>query len=195
MDSSRITVDLRARTFEIEVPHDKVDAVLDRLEDFFSMALPEEPEAVEAVESSGAAAPSPVPEEEGAPKSPEVRKRSKGPSKIKAYDLVDLGLSTDQRNSFRDRYTEKNPAQQSDMVAVVGYLLKEFMNKNSFSQNEIHSAIKIVNKPTPKNLLAVFGNMKRDGIADYADSKVVINSLTEDYVNHHMASKVKKTAK
>jgi hypothetical protein len=69
--------------------------------------------------------------------------------------------------------------------------LKEFMQKSSFSGDEIHSAFKVVNLPTPKNLIAVFGNMKRDGRANYVDNQVVINSHTEDYVNYTMSSSKK----
>lgn len=194
MDSSRLVVDLRARTFEIEVPHDKVDAILDRLEAFFAMTVPAEqaqPPSTSTRDASEAA--DQHTDDSGSVDKPEgPKKRARGSGKPKSYQPLDLGLSSEQRESFRADFAEKNPVQQSDLVAVVGYLLKKLTGRGSFSVDEIHSGIKIVSKPTPKNLLAVFGNMKRDGIADYVDSKVVVNSLTEDHVDHHMAKKAAK---
>lgn len=196
MDSSRVSVDLRTRTFEIEVPHDQVTVILDRLESFFAMPMPADEPAEDSRNASG-------PEDErstddvageqaDADKLEPAKKRSKSPAKPRSYDHVDLGLSSEQRDKFRDDFAARAPVQQSDIVAVIGFQLKPLMGKGEFTPNEIYSAIKIINKPTPKNLLAVFGNMKRDGIADYTNGKVVINSLTDDHVNHHMKGKRKK---
>lgn len=191
MDNSKLVVDLRARTFEIDVPHDRVDAVLDRLELFFSMALPLED--VEPVSPAALGEESTTEEEVrqngDVTKVDVARRRGKATAKPKSYEQVELNLSPEQRETFRTEFASKDPTQQSELVAVTGYLLKRLTNKTSFTPNEIHSGIKIVNKPTPRNLQAVFGNMKRDGIGDYNDGKVIINSLTDDFVDHHMATK------
>lgn len=79
-----------------------------------------------------------------------------------------------------------DPRGQNAQVAVLGVKLKEYTKKSEFSCDDIHSAFKIVNRPTPKNLSAVFGNMKRDGKAGYSGHKLVVNSYTEDYVSFHM---------
>ncbi|WP_447753669.1 hypothetical protein [Sphingopyxis fribergensis] len=188
MATSKIAVDLRARTFEIEVPDGRVDEVLNRLEALFKLPVPADlphKNAARAEETSGEE----VPREDDNGKVDSDsggKKRSKSAIKPKSYNLVDLGLNESQRAAVRDYYAEKNPIQQNDSVAVLGVKLAEFLGRPAFSADEIHSAFKIVNQPTPRNLIAVFGNMKRDGRAAYSDNKVHINSHTEDYVNFHM---------
>ncbi len=198
MENSRIAVDLKARTFEIDVPHDRIEAVLDRLESFFALPVEEAAASDEVFTSDNTEktvqhAPA-MPAENDNPKPEQGRKRSKVPSKIRSYEAVDLGLDSDARGKFRETFNSYNVQNQSDTIAVLGYILKNELLRSEFSLNEIHSALKIVGKPTPKNLLAVFGNMKRDAIAEYRDSKIIVNSLTEDHVLHHMQAK-KKSAK
>ena len=97
-----------------------------------------------------------------------------------------LGINPQQRDELRAYFSEKAPKTQNEQVAVLGVKVKEYVNKEVFNIDEMHSAFKIVNKPTPKNLSSVFGNMKRDGKADYQDNTIIINSFTEDFVNFHM---------
>lgn len=43
MSTSKITVDLRAKTFTIEVPDDKVESILDKIEALFENAPEDRP--------------------------------------------------------------------------------------------------------------------------------------------------------
>ncbi len=120
---------------------------------------------------------------------PSDKKRKRGTGgggKTKTYQLVELGLAPQQRQAVQEFFAEKAPIQQNDQVAVLGVKLKELLKRDTFTMDEIHSAFKVVNKPTPRNLLAVFGNMKRDGKAGYSDNRVIINSYTDDHVQFHM---------
>lgn len=202
MSTSKIVVDLRARTFEIEVPDARVDAVLDRLEAFFRIPVLDGSEDHDrngeddsVAQEEGRTVDGSASAVDGNGSGDTKRKRQPGRGgKIRSYELVELGLTPEQRQAIRDFYAAKAPSQQNDKVAVLGVKLKEILKRSEFNHNEIHSAFKIINEPTPKNLTAVFGNMKRDGRAGYSDSKVVINSHTEDYVQFHMAA-VKKSEK
>ncbi len=75
---------------------------------------------------------------------------------------------------------------KEQQVAVLSVKLSEFLNKKVFTADEIHSALKIVETPTPKNLTAVFGNMKRDGLGDYKGTEFVVNHYTEDFVKFNL---------
>lgn len=199
--TSKISVDLIERTFNIEVPDENIGDVLEKLAQLFEKLSPpgtsqgpnvrKEPHPNEApndADSTGEA----VENSEEKPK----RKRSagKGPTKVKPYQLIDLGLTKDQRIEIQEFFQSKDPKGQNDQVAVLAVKLKEFLGKSEYSVDEIHSAFKVVNKPTPKNLIAVFGNMKRDGRGGYSDNKLEVNSFTEDHVAFHMnvAAKEKK---
>lgn len=195
MGTSKISVDLNQRTFEIEVPDENVGSVLDQLVQLFDKLPPAAASELEksvdrddphdSVSSENGAVDNDS-ERESKPK----RKRgaAKGPTKIKAYELVDLGLTQPQRQEMQKFFQEKSPHGQNDQVAVLAVKLKEFKGKSDFSVDEIHSAFKVVNKPTPRNLTAVLGNMKRDGRGGYSDSKLIVNSFTEDHVEFHMTS-------
>lgn len=201
MSTSKICVDLRQRTFTIEVPDERVEAVLARVEALFKTepTAPDVPSFSEQGASEQAHNIEPANGSINSDVKPKVdvstKKRGKVSTKVKSWTLVDLPLNSDQRQNIREFYKEKNPAGQNDQVATIGVKLKEFMQKTSFSGDEIHSAFKIVDLPTPKNLIAVFGNMKRDGRANYVDNQIVINSHTEDYVNYVMVGAKKEKSK
>jgi hypothetical protein len=184
VSTSRIKVDLSSRSFEIEVPDEKIDDVLVKIEKLFAQtrAPGGNVAPLQTDESQTEAG-----EESNGKLSDKKRKRGGGSGgKTKSYQLVDLGLSPQQRQAIQEFFTEKAPSQQNDQVAVLGVKLKEFLNRDTFTGDDIHSAFKVVNKPTPRNLTAVFGNMKRDGKAGYSDNKIVINSYTDDHVQFHM---------
>lgn len=202
MGTSKIAVDLRARTFEIEVPDERVDDILSRLEGLFK--LPNPTGEVTSSDSSphqsaGDENSSPAEETDGESDGTQPAKRrrgnGKGVAKVRSYQLVELNLTSDQRSQIREFFSQKAPAGQNEQVAVLAVKLKEFLQKNNFSAGEIHSAFKIVDLPTPKNMMAVFGNMKRDGRGNYSDNKFIVNSHTEDYVNYHMQKKTNKVKK
>lgn len=199
MGTSKIAVDLRARTFEIEVPDDRVDDILSRLEGLFKLPNPvDEPDAPKAFPHTPAGEGGPLHEDaitgenDGAQTTKRRRGNGKSPSKVRSYQLVELNLAADQRAQIRQFFSEKGPTGQNEQVAVLAVKLKEFLQKSDFSADEIHSAFKIVDLPTPKNMMAVFGNMKRDGRGNYSDNKLIVNSHTEDYVNYHMKKKANK---
>ena len=120
--------------------------------------------------------------------SKQKRKRGSGKAsaKVKVPELIDLGLDETQRREVISYFAEKAPSGQNDQVAVLGVALKKHLKRSEFNVDEVHSAFKIVQKPTPKNLFAVFGNMKRAGKSGYANSCLVVNAYTEDHVNFHM---------
>jgi hypothetical protein len=186
MTASKISVDLTARTFEIEVPDERIDEVLNRIEKLFAQNRSEGGRREERAGGSRATQNDDYGSSgDAVAEKPAPRKRGKGGTP-QGYKLVDLGLNAAQRQDIQKFFAEKNPQEQNGQVAVLGVKLKELLGRSEFSFDEIHSALKIVNNPTPRNLRAVFGNIKRDGKADYNDGKVVINSYTEDFVNFHM---------
>lgn len=185
MGMSKIAVDLQSRTFEIEVPDDKVEATINLLQKLFS-EVPVAPSSTPARSPAS----SPAVAATGDSSQSKTEKSSgkkKSNFKPKTYGLVDLGLTTEQRKELNDFYVSKKPSGQNEQVAVLAIKLKEFLGRAAFSGDEIHSAFKVVNKPTPKNLASVMGNMKRDGKAGLEDGVLQVNNFTEDFVNFHMA--------
>lgn len=196
---SRISVDLVARSFEIEVPDEALDKVLDRLEKMFSMVIPtalksaeeqpaksaSETQFVEAEKSSQSA-------ERVTPPSPKRSNASKSNAKVKVPVHVDLGLSPAEMDVIRKDYGHISPAGQSNKIAALAVLYKRLKGIDILDINQAHSLLKIVSEKTPKNLTAVFGNMKRDGIAGYNENKLLVNAYTEDHVDHKLKSDKKK---
>jgi hypothetical protein len=200
MGTSKISVNLQTRSFDIEVPDERVDEVLARLEALLQLSLvPESSPALQNPDEEGETPSGEASQThgEGAPSGgerPETsRRRGKASASAQSYEIVELGLTPEQRQDLRTFYADKAADGQNERVAVLGYKLKEYLKKAEFSANDIHSAFKVVDEPTPKNLRAVFGNMKRDGRAGYSGNKIVINSHTEDYVAYHMGKKKKAT--
>jgi hypothetical protein len=184
MGVSRVSVDLNSRSFEIEVPDENLSSVLKMLESLFSNVPP-----VAEVKAERSAPEAPLmetdaPEDAGPEKV--KRKRGKGTGKVRPLAVVDLGLSTTQRQELQKHFTEKAPVGQNDQVAVLAVKIKEMTGKTQFSGDDIHSAFKIVNRPTPRNLVAVMGNMKRDGKAGYSENQLQVTHYTEDHVHYHM---------
>lgn len=193
MAVSKISVDLKSMTFSMEVPDERIEAVLERIEGMFKLVDPvSDPIAASQEADTERATIVQTDTVEASALSP--KKRGKSSSRIKAWDLIDLGLSGEQRQELREFYQKKNPKQQNESVAVISVKLKKFLGRSSFSGDEIHSAFKIVNQPTPRNLIAVFGNMKKDGRAGHKDGQILINSHTEDYVMFHMGAAGEKDA-
>ena len=194
MAMSKITVDLTARTFTIEVPDEKIESILEKVEALFVKSPPMiaakvNPDVDGTNDRSQAAD-----NLENAQRSQGggTRKRAKNSSKTKSWEVSDLGLSTEQRQSIRDFYTEKKPAGQGESVAVLIVRAASLLGKKDFDGNDLHSLFKIVDLPTPKNLVSVFGNMKRDGLAKYDDSRIFVTSFTEDEVNFKLPRPAKK---
>ncbi|MFC7397715.1 hypothetical protein ACFQU1_10975 [Chelatococcus sp. GCM10030263] len=197
VSTSKIFVDLKQRTFTIEVPDERLEAILDRIESLFkNHTIPDAEIGSPLVQDFPSSD-----DDEGASERPEPtakvnseggRKRAKGNGKARSWELVDLPMTVEQRQALRGFFSEKSPATQNDQVAVVAVKLKEFLGKSMFSGDEIHSAFKIVDLPTPKNLPAVFTNMKKGGISGYSNSQIVVSSHTEDYVSYRMSASKKK---
>ena len=197
MGTSKIAVDLSQRTFDIEVPDENVADVLEqlgRLFDRLPSVAARRPEKLDEPPSHSNAPEEGEAEEGQEQQDKPKRKRgsAKGPTKLRPYQLIDLGLTQPQRLEMQKFFEEKEPKGQNDQVAVLSVKLKEFKGQSEFTVDEIHSAFKVVNKPTPKNLTAVIGNMKRDGKGGYNDNKLVVNSFTEDHVAFHMNSSGKE---
>lgn len=193
MGVSKISVDLNERTFDLEVPHESLAHVLEQIAMLFDKLSP--PSSLQKNDFSAISSEQEIDNSDeeildnSAHNLKTKRKRSsaRGPSKVRAYQLVELNLAQEQRLEMQRFFQEKSPKSQNDQVAVLAVKLKEMMKKEDFTTDEIHSAFKVVNKPTPKNLTAVFGNMKRDGRGGYVDNKLIVNSFTEDHVAFHMS--------
>lgn len=189
MGISKVSVDINQRSFDIEVPDENVGHVLELLGHLFEKVPPAVNAAAVrtvALDQTGQEEETEEAIAEEAAKPKRKRSTGKGPSKVRAPELIDLGLSTEQRREMQAFFAAQAPKGQNDQVAVLGVKLKEFTQRSEFSVDDIHSAFKVVAKPTPKNLIAVFGNMKRDGKAGYSDNKLIVNAFTEDHVSFHM---------
>lgn len=197
MGIAKIAVDLRARTFEIEVSEEHVQDILgriealleahssspdDRISDEPAGHIPPGQEGSSAVTDSGAAPTKPA--------------RTRGKSgRLTNWKMVELGLGQDQIEGLREFFRQRSPTTQNDIVAVIGVKLKEYLAKDRLTGDEINSALKLVEQPTPKNLRAVFGNMKGEGIGDADGSTLIVNTYTEDYVKFRMKKVTAKNAK
>lgn len=107
---------------------------------------------------------------------------------------MDLGLDEAQRSTLRRFFADKTPRGQNEEIAVLAAKLSELTGQKTFNGDQIHSALKIVDRPTPKNMTAVFGNMKRGGLGDYKGVDFIVNHYTEDYVKFKLPHPA-KTAK
>lgn len=193
VSTSKVVVDLTARTFSVEVPDDKLDAVLDRLEEMFSNGRVPGPtidRAGDETQPEADDAPASAPQAKGGKK----RSRSGGAGKVKSWNIVDLGLDEAQRSELRRFFADKAPRGQNEEIAVLAAKLSELSGQKSFNGDQIHSALKIVDRPTPKNMTAVFGNMKKGGLGDYKGLDFIVNHYTEDYVKFKLPHQT-KTAK
>jgi hypothetical protein len=201
--TTKITVDLKQRTFSLEVPSNQMDSVLDRIVLMFTQEMKVDGNDAKPNGSLHPADPERniKPDESGASNTKSTqessKKKSKSNIKQKSWETVELPLSADQRADILKFFIEKDPKNQNDAVAVLAYKLKEIIGKATFSGNEIHTALKIVGRPTPRNLSAVFANMRVAGISDYSDQNLVCTSLTDDHVLFHMgkSTSVKESAK
>jgi hypothetical protein len=126
---------------------------------------------------------------------PEKRKRSNaGGAKTTSWQIVDLGLSETQLQGVKDAFAEKQPKGQNQNVAVLAWKLKELLGRDTFDGPEVHTALGIVDCPTPGNLTAVFGNMKTAKMCDVKDRKLVVNFLTDNFVRHRLPAKAAPSA-
>ncbi len=196
MSTSRISVDLNQRSFEIEVPDQNVESVLNLIGELFSKLSPlgAAPAMAKSKDFAAVGSPAPDADDQGtmdSSKSKKKRSGSKAGAKAKVPELIDLGLTPEQRIEMVEFFEEKAPKGQNDQVATLGVMLKKFLGKSEFNIDEMHSAFKVVQKATPRNLIAVFGNMKRDGKAGYSENQLTVNSYTEDHVSFHMKKEVK----
>jgi len=100
------------------------------------------------------------------------------------YNQIDLKLTDEQARDLRSFFEGKSPKNQNDIVCVVAFKLKEFLNKDDFSKDEIFSGIRLIpGVKTPKNLRAVFQNTMDQGNCSVEDGKFIANFATDDYVN------------
>jgi hypothetical protein len=106
--------------------------------------------------------------------------------------MVDDLLEEAQRKQLREFYSEKGAANQNEQVAVLAFKLSDLTKREAFSGDEIHTAFQTVGVKTPKNLMAVFGNMTADGLGNMADKKFKPNFKCDDLVKHDLPRKTAK---
>ena len=140
MGTSKIAVDLNHRTFEIEVPDENVADVLQQMSNLFAQnpamltSVLASPQTTEVGSTDDSQVESEA-DDNGAATDKPRRKRgsAKGPVKIRSYQLVDLGLTQEQRVGMQSFFNEKDPQGQNDQVAVLAVKLKEFTGRQDLS--------------------------------------------------------------
>ncbi|MCR9241564.1 MAG: hypothetical protein NXH87_09320 [Rhodobiaceae bacterium] len=182
----RVEVNLNDGSVLIESDADNLDHVFDRLESFFRNNQgwhkgSNGPETLDEVPAE--ASPSETAQKSEVSGKKTRAKSSKNPVR---YKTVTLSLTDDQPSELREFFLEKNPKTQNDQVAVLGVFLKRVLKREEFDMDEIHTALKLVGKPTPKDLTSVFRNMRGEGMCDSQGRKISITSLTDDYVDFRM---------
>ena|GEM_PF-6771571 len=127
------------------------------------------------------------PNAETSKKPTKTRSRSGKPPN---YTKVDLNLSDDQKREFKEFFELKAPKTQNEIVCVVTSKLKEFLDQDNFSVDEVFSGIRLIGAiQTPKNLKAVFANIESQGIGIFTDGKLNANFATDDFVKLKLPKK------
>lgn len=194
-----LEVDISLGRFHVRADAASAPALLEKLESLFGKYLKaaavtqtdankNNAKPADGLGETQAAKPAGSSEDDGKVKKTTTSKASK------TYKPVDLGLTEPQRAEVRTFFNEKNPSSQEEVVAVVTTKIKQLIGKEEFAPDELFSALRIVDRPIPKNLDGVVSNMKLNGRGDRKDGKLIVNYMTEDFVNHHMTQK-KQAAK
>lgn len=187
-DNLRVAVDYAAGRFEIEGPSETVRELINDLSNLFKNSNLIQANDIPDSDAPNGALDTDISSEKNTPEKNRDKKQRKRSSNGKArdYQIVELGLDESQREKLRSFVKEKSPKSQNDQVAVIGVFLKEALERETFSCNDIFTAYRITELKVPKNLPAVFGNMEQAGLAVREHNELKINYLAEDHVKHHL---------
>lgn len=190
----KINIDLNNGAVNIEASDQALDKVFDRLESFLPSLIDAKDQFGTGTNADGEDADQDTVDErvESEAKSgsqsskPKAKGKKSSSTKPETFKTVELGLSADQRQSFKDFYAEKSPKGQSDHVLTVIYWLIKNTDKESLTKDEIFTGLRTVNEKAPKRLSSVLSNL---ALASYitkngADSG--IHHIGEDYIEHEL---------
>lgn len=203
--NSHVRVHLVVGKVEIEVesPEASIERVFDRVVGLIE-ALPDSAQSVEdtgqpdsgpsqiepTVNASTVAASAAVPGDE-----PDQKKHKTPPTKkAERLRVVDLGLSSEQRDALREFYKQKAPAGQNDHVLTVMSGLNKDLGSSPLSRDQIFTGLHTVNERVPKRLQSVLSNLMLDGLVLRVGDGYVMHPTGEDHVEKDLPAKDNGTA-
>ncbi|NEQ98483.1 MAG: hypothetical protein F6K30_17480 [Cyanothece sp. SIO2G6] len=128
-------------------------------------------------------------EEQVASAIPANSKPKKNSSKPRIMTIVkDLDLRPDEKLSFRDFYTQKQPSTQQQAVTVSVYYLTRILELGKVTPEHVFTCFKDVERKTPKNMpQTIRDTAKRRGWVDTSErGKVKITNHGENFVEHDL---------
>lgn len=193
-DLVKIKIDLSLGTVEVEAPIGAVDSVFDRLESFLPRLT--ESKAQIAVRDLPVASTSEKVKTEEVETKEEIetdkKKERKSSGKPELFKQVDLNLSEEQREEFRNFYKGKNGKNQNDHVLVVMFWLLNNLDKESLNKEEIFTGLRTVGERIPKRLSSVLSNLGIEGKVVKINGKFSLHHVGEDYVDRDLPKKKSK---
>jgi hypothetical protein len=195
----RVHLTLGKVEIEIESPRESLEMVFDRVAKLIE-ALPNsapsvermvgqpdsEPPQMEPITSVNSAAASPATHTD----EPDQKKRKSLPaSKPERLHTVDLGLSSEQRDSFREFYKQKAPSGQNDQVLTVMRWLTKTLGGPHLSRDQIFTGLRTVDEKVPKRLGSVLSNLHVLGFILIDKDGYIIHHTGEDRVDKDLPAK------
>ena len=184
---------------EIESPQESLEMVFDRVAKLIEV-LPDsapsvertveqpdsEPPQMEPATRVNSAAASPVTRAD----EPDQRKHKSLPArKPEHLYTVDLGLSPEQRESFREFYKQKAPDGQNDQVLTVMRWLTKNLGSPHLSRDQIFTGLRTVDEKAPKRLGSVLSNLHVLGFILIDKDGYVMHHTGEDHVDKNLPAK------
>lgn len=112
------------------------------------------------------------------------RGRSGSGVRRETYNTLDLGLDEGKRKALRDFYASKKPHTQNDQVLTLMFWLAKEADITEFTDDQIYSALRIVNERIPKAIGSVMRSLKGDGmLIPKGKGSYSLHHIGEDYVN------------
>lgn len=188
-DNVKIQIDLQSGSVLIEAPADSLDRIFDRL----ALFIP----AIAESHKAGAD----EQENQEAPTSHDdrhVEQKPKAPSKPKAtrkraetYKPVELGLSGEQRQAFKEFCAEKKPSSQNDQALVIMYWLSKEAGKESLTREEIYTGFRTTGLRVPGRISSVLSNLMLEGAVISEGGTYRLHHTGEDRVTYDLPTKSK----
>lgn len=196
-DIVKIIIDLNNGSINIEAPSEALDKVFDRLESFLPSLIEAreqfeqefvdtEAENIEEAQQEGGMK-STTDSAETLPSEPKTSpKKRSASSKPESLKAVDLGLTADDREEFRQFYQLKKPQGQSQHVLTVIYWLMKNTSKTFLTKDEIFTGLRIVGEKVPKRLISVLSNLAIDSMIIRNKNEFSLHHIGEDFVEHDL---------
>lgn len=202
----KIRVDLSGGTIEVEADAENIDAVFDRLDAFIprlSEAYNRPTDEGKSLPSNGAASLATSKPDQATntdasnsiEQKSEPRKAAKNSKGKEVYNVVDLGLTEEQRQEMREFYASKQPKTQNEQVAVLMDWLKREGNKSTATFNDIFTAFRTVSVKSPGKISSVLGNMSgMSWVKNAGGGQYALIHVGEDYVKFDLPKANNKKA-